>query len=471
MGIFDDKESKKRIQYLDDEREKIWKRVVALENQNISLKKQIVTSTSESAKDAVASSKKAAEFKNKTEQRLNEANQKVGELNAKVDEANRALETISSVNDAVIAIKIKADQTDLQYGESYQILNDKVEKLTEFLDEHPDLDDKLIEVKGFLSDVESNVSKSKAGLVTINSRRKEIEEFHQELFGYDDTDEVGDEIRVEGLKHQLEEGFGELSDNIKKTEERVVKIKGDYETNFKNFEGSHRLKYEQINKEISSLLPAALTAGLSSAFSSKKMQEEANSKSLQTRFSTGIYLLIAASIIPFIVSVVLISRGEDFDQVIYKIPRLVLAIVPMYIPILWFTYSANKKLNLSKRLIEEYAHKEVLSKTYEGLSKQISNLDNDEQTQELKYKLLSNFLQVTSENPGKLISNYEASDHPVMEALEQSYKFQIAIDKLENIPGLGKVAALFESNSKKKLNDKKDKIEEVLDEQLNDDKI
>src|SRR5690606_6014691 len=132
-------------------------------------------------------------------------------------------------------------------------------------------------------------------------------------------------------------------------------------------------------------------------------------------------------------------------------PRMVLAIIPMYIPILWFTYSANKKLNLSKRLIEEYAHKEVLSKTYEGLSKQINNLDNDEQTSELKYRLLSNFLQVTSENPGKLISNYESSDHPVMEALEQSYKFQLAIDKLDGIPGLGKVAAILESNSKKKL--------------------
>ncbi|WP_134090917.1 hypothetical protein [Olivibacter sp. XZL3] len=113
-------------------------------------------------------------------------------------------------------------------------------------------------------------------------------------------------------------------------------------------------------------------------------------------------------------------------------------------------------------MIEEYAHKEVLSKTYEGLSKQITNINDASQSDELKFRLLSNFLQVSSENPGKLISNYEASDHPIMEALEQSYKFQIAIDRLEGIPGFGKVAAMLETKTKKKLEDRTKKIEKAL---------
>jgi len=65
-----------------------------------------------------------------------------------------------------------------------------------------------------------------------------------------------------------------------------------------------------------------------------------------------------------------------------------------------------------------------------------------------------NFLQASSENPGKLISNYETSDHPIMEALEQSYKLQIVIDKLAGIPGLGKIADILDKSSKIKLNDK-----------------
>lgn len=462
MGFFDDNDSKKKIQYLDKERVEIWKRITSLENENKNLKSQIIASSSDSARVAAENSKRTAEFRNKSEQRLNEASEKVGEINAKLQEADRTLESIIITNENVNAIKAKADQIDNEYIGAYESLKEKIDQLTEFLDEYPELDEKLEEITNFLTEIESNVNKSKSGLSVVNSKRKDIEEFYEGVFGYMDTDENGNEIRVDGLKQHLEDGYGELTDNLKKSEDRITKIKNEYEGNFNDFEKNHKSKYEQINKEISSLLPAALTAGLSSAFSSKKKQEEENSVELQKRFSFGIYMLIVASIIPLIISVVLLLKGETVDQVIYKIPRLVLAIIPMYVPILWFTYSANKKLNLSKRLIEEYAHKEVLSKTYEGLSKQINNLDNDEQTEELKYRLLSSFLQVTSENPGKLISNYEASDHPVMEALEQSYKFQLAIDKLDSIPGLGKVAAIIESNTKKKLQDKKEKIEEAF---------
>lgn len=458
MGIFDDKESRKKIQYLEEERTKIWKRIIALENENKNLKSQIIASASDSAKDAAQSSKRAAEYRNKSELRLHEANEKVGEITAKLEEADKILENIQNTNGNINSIKVKADQLDISYQASYQALKGKIDHLTEFIEDYPELDEKLSEITSFVNDIESNVNKSKSGLSAINLKRKEIEEFYEELFGYNDVDEDGIEIRVDGLKHHLTDGFGDLADNIKKTEDRVAKIKSEYEEQFKDFEENHKSQYEQINSEISSLLPAALTAGLSSAFSSKKEQEENISIALQKRFSNGIKLLIMASIIPFIVSIVLLLQGEKFDQVIYKIPRIVLAILPMYIPILWFTYSANKKLNLSKRLIEEYAHKEVLSKTYEGLSKQINNLSSDEQTEELKYRLLSNFLQVTSENPGKLISNYEASDHPVMEALEQSYKFQVAIDKLEGVPGLGKVAAILEAKSKKRLDEKKETI-------------
>jgi len=203
---------------------------------------------------------------------------------------------------------------------------------------------------------------------------------------------------------------------------------------------------------------------LSSAFSSKKEEEVKSSEKLQSRFNLGIYSLLIVSLLPVGLSIYFLHDRVGLEEVINRLPRLVLAIVPMYIPVLWFAYSANKKLNLSKRLIEEYAHKEVLSKTYEGLSKQIESINDSAQSEELKFRLLANFLQVSSENPGKLISNYEASDHPIMEALEQSYKFQIAIDRLEGIPGLGKVAAILETKAKRKLDAKKDVLEKALKE-------
>ncbi len=462
MGIFDDKDSKKKIQFLEDERKKIWDRLVKLENENSDLRTQIIEKASESQKEASQSSRKAAEFRNKTEQRLSEATEKLGVIEAKLDEAERMVSSISEAHTNSIELKTKSEQTEADFQNSFSELKEKVDHLTTFMEDYPELDEKLSEVSTFISTIEENLTKSKTSLTSFNTRKKEIDEYYQEIFGYEDTDEDGEPIEIEGKKSELESAYDDLEEKVGKASARVTLINTDYEEKYKVFEENHRSKYDQINAEISSLLPNALTAGLSAAFSTKKEDEVTGSEKLQKWFNLGIYMLVVVSFIPFFASVFFLHQGQSLEDVLLKIPRLVLAIVPMYIPVLWFTYSANKKLNLSKRLIEEYAHKEVLSKTYEGISKQIENLNNDEQTMELRYRLLSNFLQVTSENPGKLISNYEASDHPVMEALEQSYKFQLAIDKLEGIPGLGKVAAILEANSKKKLEEKAETINRAL---------
>lgn len=462
MGFFDDKEARKKIEHLEDERKKLWQRIVKLEEENKVIRSEIIKKASESQSEAAQHSRKAAEFRNKTEERLNEASQKLGEIISKLTESERLLGSISENHELVIELKTKAENTDEEFEKAYEELKQNVEYLTNFIAEYPDLDDKLLSIQKFIEDIEGNLSKSRVSLNLINTRKKEIDEFYEELFGYEEEQDDGGNLIVEGKKDKLETTYDDLEEKLAKAETRILGINEEFEGNYKKFEEEHKTNYKKINDEISSLLPAALTAGLSSAFSQKKLEEESNLKTLQTRFSWGIYLMIVASIIPFIVSLIMMNDGKTLDEVIFKIPRMVLGIIPLYIPILWFTYSANKKLNLSKRLIEEYSHKEVLSKTYEGLSKQINNLEDDNQTEELKYRLLSNFLQVTSENPGKLISNYESSDHPVMEALEQSYKFQLAIDKLEGIPGLGKVAAILESNTKKKLNEKREKIESGL---------
>ena len=127
-------------------------------------------------------------------------------------------------------------------------------------------------------------------------------------------------------------------------------------------------------------------------------------------------------------------------------------ILPIYIPVLWVANSANKKINLSKRLIEEYSHKEVLSKTFEGLSNQISeiSLSNPSIAEDLRIKLLYNLLDVSAENPGKLISDYRRGDHPLMDALEKSSQLTDAFEKLAKLPGFGNLA--------KKLSDKAESL-------------
>jgi hypothetical protein len=475
MGIFDDKKSK-QIEYLEEERKKLWDRVTALEKTSKDLQKDLQKKASDSEREAAQSSKKAAEFKNKAEQRSEEASNLIVGMNAELAAATRSKEavqrTLEGVNTekaAIEEIKVRLEQSEAEYKEKLADLDSWIEKIDEFLEKYPELDDQTEKVDGYITEIEENLEKSGVSLTTLNKRKKEVDDLHREIFGYTQKNEDGTSTVIEGKRHELESSYTNLSNEISGALEKVDQINNEYSQSYIQFEQDHKNKYDSITTEIENLLPKALTAGLSAAFSSKKEEEVKSSIVLQKRFTWGIYYLLGVSILPVIVSIYFLKEGVELQEVIIRLPRLVLAIIPMYIPVLWFTYSANKKLNLSKRLIEEYSHKEVLSKTYEGLSKQIESIRDSSQSQELKFRLLTNFLQVSSENPGKLISNYEASDHPVMEAIEQSYKFQIAIDKLEGIPGMGKVAAILESKAKRKLNDRKEVIEKALSGEVEED--
>ncbi len=459
MGIFNDNE---KIRFLEKENKEAWKRIVQLESKYAEMQKKLTASASESAQTAAYHSKKAAEYRNRSEERLAQAGELLKNIEDKLGVSADLLKSQDDLLETAKSLKQEQETLHTTHKEQTDQLIEKASMLHEFLKEYPDLDEKIEEVVGFIEDIESNLSKSQASLSSLNSKRKEIEGFHQELFGYKDHDDDGEEIYIEGQKAHLENLYADLANQVSQMESHVSTVGKTYREKFEAFEKGYRNKYEEIVNEIAGLLPNALTAGLSAAYSKKGEAETASSVVLQKRFKTGINMLIAVSVIPFIVSIVLLIRGELLDEVMLKIPRLVLAIIPMYIPVLWYTYSANKKLNLSKRLIEEYAHKEVLSKTYEGLSKQIAGLKDEQQTAELKFRLLSSFLQVASENPGKLISNYETSDHPIMEALEQSYKFQVAVDRLGNIPGVGHIAAMIETRSKKRLAEKEALIDKAL---------
>lgn len=471
MGIFDDKKSK-QIEYLEEERKKLWQRLTEVEKTTKELQKEMLKKASESEKDAAQSSKKAAEFRNKTEQRLQESEEFLSQIQTNARTMNNlvteASQSIQTVNNEIIKIQ-QTGQTQIDH---LNTLESRISKLDTFLESYPDLEDRLEQLDKSAQTAETNLAKSNDSLTATNKRRKEIEDLHREIFGYSETDASGKVIKYGGRKDELDESYKELTVQISESDNNISELNKKSTNSFKEFEELHKNRYNAIIDEIQSLLPKALTAGLSAAFSNKKTEEVKSSEKLQNNFAYGIYMLIAVSCIPLLISCFFLWKNIPLDDVIIKrLPRLVLAIVPMYIPVMWFTYSANKKLNLSKRLIEEYAHKEVISKTYEGLSKQINNLKDPNQSEELRFRLLANFLQISSENPGKLISNYEASDHPIMDVLEQGYRFQIAIDKLEGIPGLGKVAAIFESKAKKKLAEQELAIDKLLtpDEQIEND--
>lgn len=446
----------KEYDFLESERKKLWERVINLEEV---VKKR----TPELEADARQNSRKCSEFRNKCEQSKEEAFSLLEEikkthsqtssvalqLNELKGQAHQTAQSSNEANKQTHAIKaaVEARQAALE---------EQIATLEALFEDHDTFVDQIESLESSYKETQDYSAKIKASYTQMQNRATEVDELYYKIIGYQEVDEeTGEEKRIPGLKDQLEIAYSELKSGfekfqLEKKKEIVDAIEG------------WKLEYQTHSNKIQSLLPNALTAGLSYAYTTKKQDEIEESQQLQARFQYSIFGLIAVSLIPFAVSIHFLLKKMALNDVILQMPRLVLAILPLYIPVLWMAYSANKKLNLSKRLIEEYTHKEVLSKTFEGLAKQIEDLKDSEISEDLRTRLLFNILEVSSENPGKLISDYDKSDHPLMDALDKSVKLTNAIDKLANIPGLKKLTNYLEVKANRLLAEEQSKAEKGI---------
>lgn len=445
-----------KIDHLEKERVKMWGRIVELE-------KQLEILSKDPDKASLQSLKKASEYKNRA--------------TAGIEEANRAIETIQNLIKNIEGFKNAAQSSQAQVANiksdtitahsSFQKRIDeiagKIDQFEKAFEIYPDI---FTDVQSLLKASETgkeNLIKIEAALKQVILKKQEIDKIYLEIYGYTEETEDEEEVEIAGLKDQLEESYQGLSEKADKLQELydgfVEKTAGEYETTI----GSWKEQYKKQLKEIQDLLPNALTAGLSHAYSEKKLAELTVLEGHSTTFSKSIKWLVAISLIPFAVSVVFLFQGKDLSDIILQTPQIVTAILPLYVPVLWLAYSANKKANLSKRLIEEYTHKEVLSKTYEGLSKQVRDIENESIAETLKQKLLINILNISGENPGKLISDYNKADHPLMDALDKSLQLANAVEKLERIPGLSKVAKMVDKKSRDSTREVEEKIDKSLD--------
>ncbi|MFC0777768.1 hypothetical protein [Flavobacterium sp. HJSW_4] len=460
------------LQYLNNERLKLWERLTQLEE-------EINKKTSDFEKEAKQSSKMASEYKNKSNDAKNTAVKNVEIINDKLQEAKDCLVNIELIKTQSEDRFKKIDE----FSANLDLRSQNIEDNLKLLEENFENNDEFVEhLETFQEHFDKgNEIRSKIETLqkSIQSKKKEIDNVYRQIFGFSDieTNEEGEEIetKFEGLKEQLDSTYENLEENFSKLEKEINNIRKETLISYNSFveekEANYKEKmvtwdkdYGSVLEKINKLLPNALTTGLSYAYSEKKESEVEDSERFAKNFKYATFGLIGMSFIPFILSIFFIYEGKTLAQVIEYSPRFVLAIIPMYIPILWMAYSSNKKLNLSKRLIEEYTHKEVLGKTFEGLSHQINNIEDKNVHADLKVKLLYNILSISSENPGKLISDYNKSDHPLMDALDKSASLSDAVEKLENIPGLSKIAKILDKKARRILKEQADKVDDTLGE-------
>jgi uncharacterized coiled-coil DUF342 family protein len=465
-----------QIDYLESERVKLWDKVNELEN-------DIKKKSSDYEKESRNHSKQASEYRNKCEASMNLASRYASKASEKLESIDTLFSKIDELNGNISSMFSEAEENNnsiTEYlsnvSEKKDIIETRITQLEEIFENSDNYIEQLETLNNYFE--EGEVVDSKINLLhkSILIKKKEIDEIHREINGYTEaSDEEGEDgTYIEGLKDKLEISYDEikknlgiLSETIKTSEETAItnykKLIEEKDSEFNSSHGKWEKEYATVLEKITGLLPKALTAGLSYAYSEKKEAELEDSEKLAKKFRTATYGLVAVSLIPFVISIISWINNKELQQLIMDMPRLVLAILPLYIPVMWLAYSANKKLNLSKRLIEEYTHKEVLSKTFEGLSTQADKITNNGMSADLRNKLLYNLISVSSENPGKLISDYNKSDHPLTDTLEKSVQLANAVEKLADIPGFNKITTMINNKSKKIIDSSAQKINDGLD--------
>ncbi|GFO58407.1 hypothetical protein GMST_07320 [Geomonas silvestris] len=483
MGKLEDK-----VYYLDDERKKLWAKVLAIEKKQFvsdndiqNLEVEVKNKTSDYEDSAKQSSKKASEFRNRCEDAKNTAFGYLEEVKLKLEDSKQLLVEVEGMHNTVITLHDDSIDKNTEIESVHESITEnnaailqKIAELNALFAGISEYEAKIDALDSILGKNQDYQLRSEGLYKSISARKKEVDELYYGIIGFSEKDEeTGEETNVPGLKDELEGAYEKLKSGLSSTQAELEnfklrainnydKVKADAVSEFESTLTGWKSSHAKIVNDIEALLPNALTAGLSYAYSVKKESEILESKSLNTKFAWAIGGMVCVSLIPFAVSLSFWLKKVPLEKVVYDMPRLVIAILPLYIPVLWLAYSANKSLKLSKRLIEEYTHKEVLSKTFEGLSRQIENIENKEISFDLRTKLLYNILEVNSENPGKLITDYNKSDHPLMDALDKSFRLANAVDKLAEVPGLSKLAKILDDKAREKLQVKQRKANEGL---------
>lgn len=220
----------------------------------------------------------------------------------------------------------------------------------------------------------------------FSQTKNKLDEFYYKIFGNNE---------VKGLEQEIDEIYNQLYEYDKQQKDKI-KVWSD---------------------EIENLLKDATNASLASSYE--------KSKESYTKAIYGWNLTFILSMLS-IVGIAVWGFVEVADKLSEPLAILgaILVRLPFYIPLAWLAIFSTQRRNESKRLQEEYKHKETLARSFLGYKQQIYEIQSDSSQDDINLakKLMENLVEMTNENPNKSLDKIKKENMPMIDFFEKLSK-------------------------------------------------
>lgn len=251
----------------------------------------------------------------------------------------------------------------------------------------------------------------------IGTQFSEIEASHKRIHDVS----TGLFPEIETTKLEIDNIYEETSSARKKFSDSYRKLYGDNEEEqglesklkslFSDYESNldeHKSRSEELIHQIEGALSGATNVELAKAFYDQKQSYK------WPKNGWTIVFMICIGLMVYLANDLNTLSNGSIDYGIELLKRL-----PLFGPLIWLALFASKQQAQSKRLQEEYAHKESVAKTYVGHKRQIEKLENSSAKDELIAQLAASTIEAIEFNPSSTLEKQShKEDLPTSELLK-----------------------------------------------------
>ena len=249
---------------------------------------------------------------------------------------------------------------------------------------------KSSEIDNINNSVTSAASEIKSIKEDINRIKEEL---NQKLNATEVKKEEFDKffIKIFGEKDEQDNYSGGLKERLSKKEQEINIFLSDQSS-----------LYKELFNKIESLLPAATSTGLATAYSKQKNSYKVPVIIWTLSFIFSLTGLCAIGLLSF--------EGSKISFEMLDWEKL-LSRTPIFLPLIWLATFSSKQYRQNKKLEQEYVHKEVLTRTYQGYKKEFESQDQATGKETLS-KLNEILITATSKNPSETMDDGRSEDTP-----------------------------------------------------------